>query len=110
MVQYIHLISNTTASNPLDIWIPSTNNIKPELGDQVAVGYFKNFGQDNDIETSVELYYRKTQNQIDYIDGADILINQFLEGDLLPGDGRAYGMELFLKKNALVSNSIRPNP
>jgi len=100
MVQYIHLISNTTASNPLDIWTPSTNNIKPELGDQVAVGYFQNFGKDNDIETSVELYYRKTQNQIDYIDGADILINEFLEGDLLPGDGRAYGMELFLKKNS----------
>ena len=100
MAQYIHLISNTTASNPLDIWTPSTNNILPELGDQVAVGYFRNFGQDNDIETSVEVYYRKTQNQIDYIDGADILINEFLEGDLLPGDGRAYGLELFVKKNS----------
>ncbi len=104
MTQYIHLISNTTASNPLDIWTPSTNNIKPELGDQIALGYFRNFGEDNDIETSVEVYYRKTQNQIDYIDGADILINEFLEGDLLPGQGRAYGMELYLKKNTGIVN------
>ncbi|MEM6317098.1 MAG: TonB-dependent receptor [Bacteroidota bacterium] len=97
--QYIHLISNTTASNPLDVWTPSTNNIKPEIGDQVAVGYFRNFGADNDFETSAELYYRKTTGQIDYVDGADILINEFLEGDLLEGIGRAYGMELYIKKN-----------
>ena len=97
--QYIHLISNTTASNPLDVWTPSTNNIKPEVGDQVALGYFKNFGENNDFETSMEVYYRKTKGQIDYVDGADILINEFLEGDLLEGKGRAYGMELFIKKN-----------
>jgi len=100
MVQNIHLISNTTASNPLDIWTPSTNNIKPELGDQVALGYFRNFGKENDYESSVELYYRNTQNQIDYIDGSDILINEFLEGELLSGSGRAYGMEFFVKKNS----------
>ncbi|MEM1119114.1 MAG: TonB-dependent receptor [Bacteroidota bacterium] len=99
MAQYIHLISPTTASNPLDVWTPSTNNIKPEVGDQVAVGYFKNFGDDNDYETSAELYYRATTGQIDYIDGADVLINEFLEGDLLEGIGRAYGLELFVKKN-----------
>lgn len=104
MVQNIHLISNTTASNPLDIWTPSTNNIKPELGDQVALGYFRNFGKDNDFESSVEVYYRNTQNQIDYIDGSDILINEFLEGDLLSGDGRAYGVEFFVKKNTGVVN------
>jgi len=55
MTQYIHLISNTTASNPLDIWIPSTNNVLPEIGDQVAVGYFRNFGENNDFETSAEV-------------------------------------------------------
>ncbi len=98
MAQYLHLISNTTASNPLDVWTPSTNNIKPELADQFTVGYFQNFG-DQDYEASVEAYYRDTQNQIDYIDGADILINEFLEGDLLTGSGRAYGMEFFLRKN-----------
>ncbi|MDA0194444.1 MAG: TonB-dependent receptor [Bacteroidetes bacterium] len=98
-VQYIHLISNTTASNPLDIWIPSTNNVKPQMGHQVALGYFKNFGSENAYESSVEAYYRKTYNQIDYIDGADILINEFIEGDLLAGQGRAYGLEFYLKKN-----------
>ena len=97
--QYIHLISNTTASNPLDVWTPSTNNIKPETGDQIGLGYFRNFGENNDFETSLELYHRKTKGQIDYIDGADILINEFLEGDLLEGVGRAYGMELYVKKN-----------
>ena len=97
--QYIHLISNTTASNPLDIWTPSTNNIRPQTGQQFALGYFRNFGTKNAIETSVETYYRKTSNQIDYIDGADILINEFLEGDLLSGDGRAYGLEFYVRKN-----------
>jgi hypothetical protein len=99
MSQYIHLISNTTASNPLDVWKPSTNNIKPQLGDQYAVGYFRNFGPNKDYEVSVEAYYRVTQNQIEYIDGADILINEFLEADLLSGDGRAMGLEFYLKKN-----------
>jgi hypothetical protein len=98
MAQYVHLISNTTASNPLDVWTPSTNNIKPEIGDQYAVGYFHDFGKDNMFEFSVEAYYRATQNQIDYIDGADLLINQFLEGDLLSGIGRAYGLEFYLQK------------
>ncbi len=96
--QYIHLVSNTTASNPLDNWTPSTNNIEPQTGQQWVLGYFRNFGNNN-IETSVETYYKKTANQIDYIDGADILINEFLEGDMLSGKGRAYGLEFFVKKN-----------
>jgi len=99
MSQYIHLISNTTASNPLDVWRPSTNNIEPQIGDQYALGVFKNFGANNDYEFSVEGYYRDTQNQIEYIDGADILINEFLEADLLSGSGRAMGLEFYLKKN-----------
>lgn len=96
--QYIHLISNTTASNPLDIWTPSTNNLKPQLGDQVALGIFKNF-KDNDYETSAEVYYRETKNQNDYIDGAELFINEEIEADLLSGIGRAYGLELYVKKN-----------
>ncbi|MCG8311289.1 MAG: TonB-dependent receptor [Cytophagales bacterium] len=99
MSQYIHLISNTTASNPLDVWRPSTNNIKPQIGDQYALGVFKNFGPENDYEVSVEGYYRDTKDQIEYIDGADILINEFLEADLLSGIGRAMGLEFYLKKN-----------
>ncbi|MCP4457137.1 MAG: TonB-dependent receptor [Cytophagales bacterium] len=98
MAQYIHLVSNTTASNPLDIWTPSTNNIKPQIGDQVALGYFRNF-KSNAFETSAEVYYRKTQNQIDYIDGAELFINQTIEGDFLSGKGRTYGLELYAKKN-----------
>tara|TARA_R110002012_G_scaffold259550_3_gene441115 strand:+ start:418 stop:2799 length:2382 start_codon:yes stop_codon:yes gene_type:complete len=95
--QYVHLISNTVASNPLDVWTPSTNNIEPQTGQQVSLGYFRNFN-DNMIEASVETYYRATKNQIDYIDGADLLINPYLEGDLLSGIGRAYGVELYVQK------------
>ncbi|MFY0674139.1 MAG: TonB-dependent receptor [Bacteroidia bacterium] len=98
MAQYIHLISNTTASTPLDVWQPSTNNIAPQVADQVALGYFRNFAE-NAYETSVEVYYKDMQNQVDYIDNAELLLNEFLEGDLLSGDGRAYGLELYIKKN-----------
>ncbi|MEM9931215.1 MAG: TonB-dependent receptor, partial [Bacteroidota bacterium] len=78
-VQYIHLLSNTTASVPVDIWTPSTNNIEPQLADQVAIGYFRNF-KDNSYEFSVETYYKDFQNLIEYIDGADLLLNEFVEG------------------------------
>ncbi|NNE25733.1 MAG: TonB-dependent receptor [Saprospiraceae bacterium] len=98
MAQYIHLVSNTTASTPVDIWTPSTNNIKPQIADQVALGYFQNFKK-NTYEFSGEVYYKKMDNLVDYIDAADILLNEFLEGDLLTGIGRAYGLELMLKKN-----------
>lgn len=98
MVQYLHLISNTTASNPLDVWTPSSNNIKPEVGDQYNLGYFQSFGEKDGYEFSAETYYRETKNQIDYIDGASILINEYLEGELLSGIGRAYGLELYLQK------------
>ncbi|XOV92474.1 MAG: carboxypeptidase-like regulatory domain-containing protein [Bacteroidota bacterium] len=98
MAQYIHLMSNTTASNPLDLWTPTTNNIKPQIGQQLALGYFRNF-KDNEYETSVEVYYKRNQNQIDYIDGANLFFNETLEGEILSGDGRAYGLELYLKKN-----------
>lgn len=98
MSQYIHLISNTTASTPVDIWLPSTNNIKPQLADQVALGYFQNF-KDNTYEFSSEVYYKAMSNLVDYIDDADLLLNEFVEGDLLSGKGRAYGLELMMKKN-----------
>ncbi len=98
MAQYIHLISNTAASLPTDVWMPSSNNIQPQLADQIALGVFKNF-RNNKIESSVEVYYKEMQNQVDYIDGAEILINRYLEADLLSGDGRAYGAEFYLKKN-----------
>ncbi|MEM6878224.1 MAG: TonB-dependent receptor [Bacteroidota bacterium] len=95
--QYIHLLSNTAASVPLDIWTPSTNNIDPQLADQVALGYFRNFA-DNTYEFSAEVYYKELQNTIDYIDGADLILNEFVEGQILTGEGRAYGLELMLQK------------
>lgn len=98
MAQYLHLISNTTASNPLDVWNPSSTNIKPQLADQFTLGYFRDLTEDKRYEFSAEVYYRTTENQIDYIDGADLLINQYLEGDLLSGIGRAYGLELYFQK------------
>lgn len=98
MAQYIHLLSNTAASTPLDVWTSSTNNIKPQLIDQVALGYFKNLG-DNEYETSVEVYYKDLKNQIDYSDRADLFLNPEFEKDLMFGKGRAYGLELYGKKN-----------
>ena len=97
MTQYIHLISNTTAATPVDIWTPSTNNIRPQIADQIALGYFQNFKEDM-YELSAEVYYKKMDQLVDYIDGADLLINEFLEGDLLEGQGRAYGLEMMFKK------------
>jgi hypothetical protein len=98
LAQYIHLLSNTVASSPLDVWTPSSNNIKPQLSDQIAVGYFKNLS-DNMYETYVEVYYKTLENQIDYIRNADLLLNPSVEADLLFGKGRAYGAEFFAKKN-----------
>ena len=98
MSQYLHLISNTVASTPVDVWLPSTNNIEPQIADQIAVGYFRNF-KNNTYEASAEVFAKDFQNQVDYIDNADIFFNEQLEGDLLSGDGRAIGLELFLKKN-----------
>ncbi|MFD2573723.1 carboxypeptidase-like regulatory domain-containing protein [Spirosoma soli] len=109
LAQYIHLISNTTASTPLDIWTPSTNNIKPQIADQIAGGYFKNFGRSvngsgSEFEASVEVYYKWLQNQIDYIDGANLILNRYLESELLSGRGRAYGAEFFIKRTTGVVN------
>ncbi|MDX1479883.1 MAG: TonB-dependent receptor, partial [Saprospiraceae bacterium] len=98
MAQYIHLISNTTAATPVDVWTPSTNNLRPQIANQVAAGYFRNFNN-NTYELSAEVYYKKMDRLVDYIDGADLILNEFLEGDLLAGEGRAYGFEFQFKKN-----------
>lgn len=98
MAQYIHLLSNTAASSPLDVWTPSTNNIRPQLANQVALGYFMNL-MDNEWEFSWEIYYKHMANQIDYVRNADLLLNPFVEADLLRGTGRAYGSEWYLKKS-----------
>ena len=99
MAQYIHLLSNTAASTPLDMWTLSTNNIKPQLADQVAAGYFRNFRGKAMLETSVEVYYKWMQNQLEYIKKADLLLNEVYEAQLLSGIGRSYGAEFFVRKN-----------
>ena len=95
--QNIHLLSNTTSSSPTDRWIMTTNNIRPEIADQVSAGYFYNF-LNNMFEFSLEGYYKWMQNQIDYKNGASLVANEAVESQLLYGNGRAYGGEFFLKK------------
>ncbi|MEJ2905769.1 TonB-dependent receptor [Pedobacter panaciterrae] len=96
-IQNIHLMSNSTSTSPTDLYIMNSNNVKPEIADQIAAGYFRNFS-DNNYEFSAELYYKWMQNQIEYRSGTDLRGNGNVEADLLFGDGRAYGIELFLKK------------
>jgi hypothetical protein len=95
--QYLHLLSNSTATNPTDQWIMSSNNVKPQLANQISAGYFRNFA-DNKYEFSTEAYYKTMSNQIDYRNGAELRANQNVEADLVYGDGRAYGLEFSLKK------------
>lgn len=96
-IQNVHLMSNSTSTSPTDLYIMNSNNVKPEIADQVALGYFRNFN-DNSYEFSAEIYYKWMQNQIEYRSGTDLRGNGNVEADLLYGDGRAYGLELFFKK------------
>jgi hypothetical protein len=98
MVQYLQLVSNTSSPTPLDVWTPSDAFIKPQIADQVALGYFTNFNNDL-YSLEVETYYKKVQNRIDYIDGADLIANNALEQVILNGQMRSYGLEIMLKKN-----------
>ncbi|MEZ5018447.1 MAG: TonB-dependent receptor [Flavipsychrobacter sp.] len=95
--QYLHLMSNSTTGNPTDLWIPSSENVKPQVADQYTLGYYRNFN-DNKYEFSAEVYYKDMQNQIDYKNGAQLNVNTKIESELLFGVGRAYGIELFFKK------------
>ena len=94
--QYIHLISNTNAPTPFDLYAPSGTFIKPQKGDQIAAGFFKNIG-DYSIET--EVFYKTVKNRLDYIDGADLIANDAVEKILLEGEARAYGLEFLFRKN-----------
>ena len=95
--QYLHLLTNSTSTNPSDLWIPSTNNVPPQYADQVDIGYFKNIDDDN-YEGSLVLYYKAMQNLIDYKNGADLQLNPTVESLLLFGKGWSYGAEFLLKK------------
>ncbi|MBN2237529.1 MAG: TonB-dependent receptor [Bacteroidales bacterium] len=95
--QYMHLLSNSSSDSPTDIWLPSSNNIKPSTSNQIGLGYYRNFNQ-NAIEFSVETYFKTMSDIIDYKIDAQVTLNPMVEGDLVFGEGRAYGLELFLKK------------
>lgn len=97
-VQYVHLATNTSSSTPIDYWFPCSPNIKPQLADQIALGYFRNFKQDM-FETSLEIYYKKMKNVIDFRDHAETLLNQAYEGEIRIGEAYSYGAELYIKKS-----------
>ncbi|GAA3737387.1 TonB-dependent receptor [Flavobacterium ginsengisoli] len=101
MAQYIHILSNTQSPLPMSIWTPSGPFTKPQLLDQYAMGYFRNF-KDGDYSLETELFYKNVQNRIDYIDGADVLANNNIEQVILNGKARSYGMELLFRKNTGV--------
>lgn len=98
MVQYLQLISNTASPTPLDVWTPSDRYIKPQIADQVAVGYFTNFKEDT-FSVEIESFYKTVKNRMDYIDGADLIANEAIEQVILNGEMRAYGLELLFRKN-----------
>jgi ferric enterobactin receptor len=98
MKQFIQLLSGTTAALPTDRWKLSDTYIKPQMADQFSMGFFKNF-KEKSSETSVEVFYKKLYNVVEYKDGETLLMNKFPETAILQGDGYAYGAELFVKKN-----------
>jgi hypothetical protein len=99
MAQYLQLISNTQSPTPLDVWTPSDTYIKPQIADQVAIGYFQNF-KDGDYTLELESYYKKVKNRMDYIDGADLIANEAIEQVILNGRMRSYGLEMLFRKNS----------
>jgi len=95
--QYLHLLSNSTSTNPRDLWVPSSNNVAPQYADQGTLGYFRNFG-DNAFESSLEVYYKNMHNVIDYKNGADLQLNPNVEALLVYGRAWSYGAELLVRK------------
>ena len=96
--QYIHLLSNTTAISPTDVWKLSDPNIRPQKGSQIALGLYKNLAS-RTIEASIEGYYKRLEDYLDYKSGANLILNHNIEQDVVSTKGKAYGVELFLKKN-----------
>ena len=97
-VQYAQLASNATAGIPFDMWFPTGPNIKPQKCDQFSIGYFRNFLY-NEIETSVELFYKDIHNVIDFADNATLIGNLYIDGEVRAGKGYAYGAEFLVRKN-----------
>jgi hypothetical protein len=95
--QFLHLATTSGAAFPSDLWIPSSQKVKPQLAYQYALGYYNNF-KDNAYESSVEIYYKPMYNQIEFKPGTQLFFNQNLESAVIPGKGLSYGIEFFLKK------------
>ncbi|MFS4483164.1 TonB-dependent receptor [Hyunsoonleella sp. 2307UL5-6] len=95
--QYIHLLSNTLSVTPLDVWAPSGSFIKPQLSDQYAIGYFRNFNNKS-YALEVEAYYKTVDNRIDYVDGSELIGQNTIETEILDGELRAYGLEFLFRK------------
>jgi len=96
--QFLQMASNSTAGTPLDLWFTAGKNIKPQTCDQYAAGYFRNFMND-ELEASVEFFYKDMQNTIDFKDHAQLLLNKKLDGELRFGQSKAFGAEFQLQKN-----------
>jgi outer membrane receptor for monomeric catechols len=106
MVQYLHLVTNATAITPVDIWQPSGYYFKPQLADQFSLGYFFNF-KEKAYEAFVEIYYKTINNVLDFKDGAQLILNEQIETDLIQGTTEAYGVETQLvKKSGRLNGSI----
>jgi hypothetical protein len=99
MRQYLNMLSNTTAVSPTDTWKLCDRNIRPQVGDQYAIGLYKDFRSQR-VETSIELYYKSIKDIIEYKGGARLIMNAAIEQDLINGRGRAYGAELMVKRTA----------
>ena len=97
-VQYAQIAANSTGGLPFDVWFPTSPNIKPQKCDQFAIGYFRNF-RGNDIETSVEVFYKNLTDVIDFVDDAEFFGNELIDGEVRVGKGRSYGAEFILRKN-----------
>jgi len=98
MSQYLHLLSNTNSPTPLDVWTPSGPYVDPQILDQYAVGFYKDFANQA-YSLEMEVFYKDIENRIDYIDGADLIANEDIEQVILNGEARAYGLEFLLRKN-----------
>ncbi|MFT7032099.1 MAG: hypothetical protein ACJA2S_000596 [Cyclobacteriaceae bacterium] len=99
MNQYIHVLSNTTSISPTDTWRLSGDGIKPQIGNQYSIGLYKTFFGTS-FELSVESYYKNVNNILEYKDGADLLLNEALETDIISAKGRSYGVEILLKRKS----------
>jgi hypothetical protein len=97
-MQYLQLASNSSGGNPLDIWFPASPNVKPQSGHQWNAGYFRNF-EKYELETSVEMFYKRMYNQVDFKDYAELLLNDKMDGELRFGDAQAYGTEFLVRRN-----------